>query len=85
MPTKQPASEVVMNRPNLTLLAGTPMARAASLLPPTAKIQLPYLVRNSTNEATAVATSHHSTEIRKFSPVKNSRTKKPIATSPAPA
>ena len=58
MPTKQPTSDVVMNSATLTLLAGTPIARAASLLPPTAKIQLPYLVRNSTNVAMAVASNH---------------------------
>ncbi len=35
-----------MNRPILTLLTGTPTARAESALPPTAKIQLPTLVRS---------------------------------------
>ena len=50
-----------MNRPILTLVTGTPTARAESWLPPTAKIQLPTRVRMRTYVATAVNRIHHRT------------------------
>ena len=48
MPTNQAAKPTNMNSPILTLFTGTPTARALSRLPPTAKIQLPIRVLNST-------------------------------------
>ena len=48
MPTNQAQKPTNMNRPILTLVTGTPTARALSWLPPTAKIQLPILVLNNT-------------------------------------
>ncbi len=68
MPTNQAANPTVMNNPILTLVTGTPMARAESWLPPTAKIQFPIRVLNSTQVAIAVNSSHHSTVIRTDTP-----------------
>src|SRR5690349_25028626 len=68
MPTNQAQNPTNMNRPILTLVTGMPMARALSASPPTAKIQLPILVLNSTQVATAVNTSHHSTVTRMPTP-----------------
>ena len=51
MPCTQPHTATAMNRPIFVALAGTPTMRAASLLPPTAKIQLPTFVRGSTHAA----------------------------------
>ncbi len=42
-----------MNRPILTRVTGTPTARALAALPPTAKIQLPILVRCRIQAASA--------------------------------
>src|SRR4029453_6004455 len=45
MPVNQQRKDTVMNRPIFTRVTGTPTARALAALPPTAKIQLPILVR----------------------------------------
>ena len=50
-----------MNSPIFTLGTGTPTARAESALPPTAKIQLPTLVRSRIQVPIATNSSHHST------------------------
>ncbi len=63
MPTNQAPKPTSMNSEILVNLTGTPTARALSWLPPTAKIQLPYLVRSSTQVASAANTSHHTTVI----------------------
>ena len=55
-----------MNRPILTRLTGTPTLRAATLSPPTPKIQLPTRVRMSTQVARAVSTIHQITLMRKL-------------------
>src|SRR5918994_828497 len=52
-----------MNSPIFTLGTGTPTARAESALPPTAKIQLPTLVRSRIHEASATHSSHQITVI----------------------
>ncbi len=59
MPCTQPHTATVMNSPILVALAGTPTIRAASLLPPTAKIQLPTLLRDSTHAPMIVMTTNH--------------------------
>src|SRR6476620_11258171 len=53
MPRIQPQKPTAMNSPILVLVTGTPTARAALASPPEAKIQLPTLVRSSTQDATA--------------------------------
>ncbi len=63
MPTNQAPKPTSMNREIFVKATGTPTARAESLLPPTAKIQLPYLVRSSTQVASAAKASHHTTVI----------------------
>src|SRR6476469_3980338 len=68
MPTNQAQKATNMNRPILTLVTGTPTARALSASPPTAKIQLPILVLNSTQVATTVKTIHHTTVMRMLTP-----------------
>src|SRR3954464_7967062 len=68
MPTNQAQKPTNMNSPILTLVTGTPTARALSASPPTAKIQLPILVLNSTQVATAVKISHHTTVTRMLTP-----------------
>src|SRR5690348_6471884 len=52
-----------MNSPILTFGTGTPTARAESWLPPTAKIQLPILVRSRIHEPIATNNNHHNTVI----------------------
>src|SRR3954469_20195648 len=64
MPENQAMKPTSMNSPILTLVTGTPTARALSASPPTAKIQLPILVLNKTHVAIAVNTSHHTTVMR---------------------
>ena len=66
MPTSAAAIEVIMNRPIFTRLTGTPTLRAATLSPPTPKIQLPTRVRISTQVASAVITIHQITLMRKL-------------------
>src|SRR6185369_14219414 len=68
MPTNQAEKPTNMNRPIFTFVTGTPTARALSSSPPTAKIQLPILVLNSTYVATAVNSSHHNTVMRTLMP-----------------
>src|ERR1700754_4980157 len=68
MPANQAAKPTTMNRPIFTAVTGTPTARALSWSPPTAKIQLPILVLNSTHVATAVKSSHQNTVIRTSTP-----------------
>ena len=53
MPTSAAHIAVVMNSAILTRATGTPTLRAAFASPPTAKIQLPTRVRESTQVATA--------------------------------
>src|ERR671926_851582 len=55
MPRIQPQKPTAMKRPILVWVTGTPTARAAFASPPAAKIQLPTLVRRSTQEATATS------------------------------
>ena len=55
-----------MNSPILTWRTGTPTARALAALPPTAKIQLPILVRISSQVPTATKKIHHSTVMLTF-------------------
>ncbi len=57
-----------MNRVILVNRTGTPTARALSWSPPTAKTQLPYLVRSSTQVARAAKSSHHTTVIFTWTP-----------------
>ena len=66
MPTSAAQIEVIMNRPTFTRLTGTPTLRAATLSPPTPKIQLPTRVRLSTHVASAVMTIHQITLMRKL-------------------
>jgi hypothetical protein len=61
MPVNQAANTTVMNNPILDALTGTPPARALGDLPPTAKIQLPTLVRNNTHVPSAMNASHQNT------------------------
>src|SRR6478609_8441168 len=68
MPTNQAQKATNMNNPILTLVTGTPTARALSSSPPTAKIQLPTRVLNNTKVATAVKSSHHNTVMRTCTP-----------------
>ncbi len=68
MPTNQAPKPTSMNSVILVKVTGTPTARADSLLPPTAKIQLPYLVRSSTQVARAAKASHHTTVIFTWTP-----------------
>ncbi len=71
-----------MNSAILVKVTGTPTARAESWLPPTAKIQLPYLVRSSTQVASAANTSHHKTVIfTSTPPMVNSEAKSALAWS----
>src|SRR5437764_14480105 len=58
-PTSQAPAAVVMNSRTLVRNTGTPTARADSFEPPTAKIQLPNLVRTSTQAAIPVTITHH--------------------------
>src|ERR1044072_9056588 len=67
-PRNQSAKPTVMNSPIFTLVTGTPTARALSSSPPTAKIQLPTRVLNSTYVATIVNSSHHNTVMRTETP-----------------
>ena len=53
-----------MNSVVLVRAAGTPSARAASLLPPTAKIQLPNWVRSSSHVPKMANRMNHRIEIR---------------------
>ena len=55
-----------MNRPILTLFTGTPTLRAATLSPPTPKIQFPTRVRLRTQVASAVIAIHQITLMRKL-------------------
>src|SRR6266496_128995 len=57
-PTSQAPNAVVMNSRIFVRTTGTPTARAESFEPPTAKIQLPNLVRTSSQAAIAVTTIH---------------------------
>ncbi len=59
MPTNQAPKPTSMNSEIFVNVTGTPTARADSLFPPTAKIQLPYLVRSSTQVASAANTSQY--------------------------
>src|SRR6478736_5738158 len=68
IPANQAQNPTNMNSPIFTAVTGTPTARALSWSPPTAKIQLPILVLNSTHVATAVNNSHHNTVIRTDTP-----------------
>ena len=52
MPVTQADADTSMNSVVLVRAAGTPTEREASLLPPTAKIQLPNWVRASTQAPT---------------------------------
>ena len=66
MPTSAAHIAVVMNSAILTRATGTPTLRAAFASPPTAKIQLPARVRESTQVATAAMTIHQITLRRKL-------------------
>ena len=66
MPTSAAAIEVITNSSTLTFWTGTPMLRAAFCSPPTAKIQLPKRVRESTQVATIVKPIHQITLMRKL-------------------
>jgi hypothetical protein len=70
MATRQAENAVVMNSPIFSRLTGTPRFREASGAPPAPKIQLPTLVRSSTQVARAASASHHTieTENRPISP-----------------
>ena len=59
---------VAMNRRIFTRFTGTPTFREASVDPPTAKIQLPNLVRSRTQVATATTTSHQSSSTLNSAP-----------------
>src|SRR6266545_2727832 len=61
--TRQPANAVVMNSPIFSRLTGTPRLREASGAPPAPKIQLPTLVRSSTQVARPASASHQTMEI----------------------
>src|SRR3954464_10400220 len=61
MPQNQARNDTHMNSPIFTFGTGTPTARAESALPPTAKIQLPTLVRSRTQEPIATNSSHQMT------------------------
>src|SRR4030095_10357843 len=63
MPVNQQRKDTVMNRPIFTRVTGTPTARALAALPPTAKIQLPILVRCKTQADKMTNKSHHMTVI----------------------
>ena len=63
MPMNQARKATVMKRPIFTFRTGTPTARALSALPPTAKIQLPILVRCRIQAATMTKRIHHKTVI----------------------
>src|SRR5215469_4852558 len=67
--TSQPPSAVHMKRPIFTDETGTPRFRAASALPPEPKIQLPNLVRSSTQVARAVISSHQTTDTEYTPPI----------------
>ena len=60
-----------MNRRILTFWTGTPTLRAALASPPTAKIQLPNRVRESTQVASSVMPSHQRTLMRKLCGAQN--------------
>ena len=64
MPESQAAPDTIMNSVVFVRDAGTPSARAASLLPPTAKIQLPKRVRNSSHVPTTAKRMNHRIEMR---------------------
>src|ERR1044072_7780701 len=68
IPTNQAPKPTSMNREILVKVTGTPTARALSLLPPTAKIQLPYFVRSSTQVASAAKISQYTTVIFTVTP-----------------
>lgn len=68
MPMNQAPKPTIMKSVILVKVTGTPTARALSWLPPTAKIQLPYLVRSRTQVAMAAKTSHHTTVIFTWTP-----------------
>src|SRR5262245_37266833 len=57
-PTSQAANAVPMNSRILVRAKGTPTARELSAEPPTAKIQLPNLVRTRIQAAIAVTPIH---------------------------
>ena len=59
MPWTQPHTATATNSPTLVAVAGTPTMRAASLLPPTAKIQLPTFVRESTQAPMIAMPTNH--------------------------
>ena len=61
MPVIQAAPDTIMNSVVLVRAAGTPTERAASLLPPTAIIQLPNWVRIRSQEPMAAKTRNDST------------------------
>src|SRR3954452_5100700 len=61
MPTNQPRNDTVMNKPIFVRITGTPTARALAAFPPTAKIQLPILVRCSTHAEIAMNSAHQIT------------------------
>src|SRR5207244_3332217 len=71
MPRIQPQKPTAMNRPILVLVTGTPTARAAFASPPEAKIQLPTLVRSSTQDARATRMIQMTTVIRTSTPLTN--------------
>src|SRR3954453_173183 len=68
MPTNQAPKPTSMNSEIFVNATGTPTARALSLLPPTAKVQLPYLVRISTQVAMTANSSHQNTVIFTWTP-----------------
>src|SRR4029453_2657662 len=73
MPVNQQRKDTVMNRPTLTRVTGTPTARALAALPPTAKIQLPILVRCRIQADKQTNNNHHMTVIdSEMDPILNS-------------
>src|SRR5579872_3123109 len=59
MPAIHAHRPTAMNSATLVRVVGTPAARALAALPPTAKIQLPAFVRNSTQVPSPTSTTHH--------------------------
>src|SRR6266511_1934626 len=87
MATRQAANAVVMNSPILSRLTGTPRLREASGTPPAPKIQLPTLVRSSTQVARAAIASHQmiETENEPMWPEKSGSTKPILLVSSPPS
>src|SRR5690242_3855780 len=57
-PTREAPKAEPMNRPTLTRSTGMPVARALTVSPPTAKIQLPYLLMCRTQPTTTITMTH---------------------------